>query len=76
MFRADEAHGFDLSPCDVRSQAIASFGSKGLVDPEKGCEVRQQIEMRGAGLRTVAQILLGTTETRTSAMSRSTASGG
>ncbi len=42
----NEAEEFNLSPSEVRSRAIASFGSKDLVDPDKGRKVFQQIEKR------------------------------
>jgi hypothetical protein len=42
----NEADEFNLSPTEVESRAIASFGSKDLVDPEKGRKVFQQIEKR------------------------------
>jgi len=42
----NEAEEFNLSPTEVASRAIASFGTKDLVDPEKGRMVFQQIEKR------------------------------
>lgn len=42
----NEAEEFNLSPTEVESRAIASFGSKDLVDPDKGRKVFQQIEKR------------------------------
>jgi hypothetical protein len=42
----NEAEEFNLSPTEVESRAIASFGSKDLVDPEKGRKIFQQIEKR------------------------------
>jgi hypothetical protein len=35
-----------LEPDEVESKAIASFGSKELIDPEKGRKVFQQIEKK------------------------------
>jgi hypothetical protein len=42
----NEAEEFNLSPGEVASRAIASFGSKDLVDPDQGRKVFQQIEKR------------------------------
>lgn len=42
----NEADEFRLSPGEIESRAIASFGSKDLLDPEKGRKVFQQIEKR------------------------------
>jgi len=42
----NEPQDFHLSPHEVESKAIASFGSKELVDPDKGRKVFQQIERR------------------------------
>jgi hypothetical protein len=42
----NEAEELNLSPTEVESRAIASFGSKDLVDPEQGRKVFQQIEKR------------------------------
>jgi len=40
----NEPQDFHLSPHEVESKAIASFGSKELIDPDKGRKVFQQIE--------------------------------
>jgi len=42
----NEPQDFHLSPHEVESKAIASFGSKELVDPHKGRKVFQQIEKK------------------------------
>ena len=42
----NEPQDFHLSPHEVESKAIASFGSKELIDPDKGRKVFQQIEKR------------------------------
>jgi hypothetical protein len=42
----NEAEEFSLSPSEVESRAIASFGSKDLVDPEQSRKVFQQLEKR------------------------------
>lgn len=42
----NEAEEFKLSPGEIESRAIASFGSKDLLDPEKGRKVFQQLEKR------------------------------
>ena len=40
----NEPQDFHLAPHEVESKAIASFGSKELIDPHKGRKVFQQIE--------------------------------
>jgi hypothetical protein len=42
----NEPQEFHLSPHEVESKAIASFGSKELIDPDKGRKVFQQIEKK------------------------------
>jgi hypothetical protein len=42
----NEPQDFHLSPARVESKAIASFGSKELIDPHKGRKVFQQIEKK------------------------------
>ena len=42
----NELEDFHLSPYEVECKAIASFGSKELIDPEKGRKVFQQIEKK------------------------------
>jgi hypothetical protein len=42
----NEAHDFNVSTHEIESKAIASFGSKELIDPEKGRKAFQQIEKK------------------------------
>jgi hypothetical protein len=42
----NEPQDFNLTPGEVDSKAIASFGCKDLIDPEKGRKVFQQIEKK------------------------------
>lgn len=42
----NEPQDFNLSASEVESKAIASFGSKELIDPDKGRKVFQQIEKK------------------------------
>ena len=42
----NEPQDFHLAPHEVESKAIASFGSKELIDPHKGRKVFQQIEKK------------------------------
>ena len=42
----NEPQDFHLSPHEVESKAIASFGSKELIDPHEGRKVFQQIEKK------------------------------
>ena len=42
----NEPQDFHLSPHEVESKAIASFGSKELIDPHQGRKVFQQIEKK------------------------------
>jgi dGTP triphosphohydrolase len=42
----NEPQDFHLAPHEVESKAIASFGTKELIDPHKGRKVFQQIEKR------------------------------
>jgi hypothetical protein len=42
----NEPQDFNLSSSEIESRAIASFGSKELIDPEKGRKVFQQIEKK------------------------------
>jgi hypothetical protein len=42
----NEPQDFHLSPHEVESKAIASFGTKELIDPHKGRKVFQQIEKK------------------------------
>jgi hypothetical protein len=42
----NEPQDFNLSGAEIESKAIASFGSKELIDPEKGRRVFQQIEKK------------------------------
>lgn len=42
----NEPQDFHLSPTEVESKAIASFGSKELIDPVKGRKAFQQIEKK------------------------------
>lgn len=42
----NEANELNLSPSAISAKAIASFGTKDLIDPEKGRKVFQQIEKK------------------------------
>jgi hypothetical protein len=43
---SNEPQEFNLSNDEIESKAIASFGSKDLIDPEKGRKIFQQIEKK------------------------------